>query len=124
MSTIFSRIFGANWQTSVSGIGGVLMAFIAWLATLSYDQGGIALIIPVEYKPWVTKIAALAGLILLGWNAIQQKSKNVTGGMIQQTKSGAVADEGSQALVDATIKASVQSGDTTVTHDEKVKANS
>jgi hypothetical protein len=114
----------ANWKTSVSGIGGVVMAFIAWLSTLSYDQGGIALIIPLAYKPWVSKIAAIASLALLGWNAIRQKDKSVTGGMVQQTSSGAVADPGTQSLVDATVKASVQSGDASVTPEQRKQANS
>lgn len=121
---MMAKLFGANWQTTVSGIGGIIMAFIAWLSTLSYDQGGIALIIPIEYKPWIVKIAAISSLALLAWNAIQQKAKNVTGGTVQQTVSGAVAEPGTQSLVDATVKASIQSGDKEVTPEQKRAAQS
>lgn len=101
----------ANWRTTVSMIGGVLGAALTWLSTVSYDQGAIATIIPIEYKPWVTKIAGIATLALWIWNGIQQKSKNVTGGSIQQTMSGAVAEPGTQSLVDETVKASINSGE-------------
>lgn len=113
------KIFGANWQTSVSGIGGYFLAFVTWLSTISYDQGFIATVIPFAYKGYVTWIAAFCSLALLAWNAIQQKSKNVTGGTIQQTTGGAVADEGTQALVDQTVIASIKSGDTTVTPEQR-----
>lgn len=105
------KILGANWQTTVSMIGGVLMGALTWLSTLSYDQGSIAMIIPIEYKPLVTKIAGIAALILFAWNGIKQKDKNVTGGVVQQTASGAVADPGTQSLVDATVIASINSGE-------------
>lgn len=98
-----SKLFGANWTTTVSGIGGVLMAFITWLSTLSYDNGAIAMVIPIQYKPLVTKIAGIATLALLCWNAIQQKSKNVTGGSVQQDMSGSPVPPGKATLVRATI---------------------
>lgn len=116
---MMGKIFGANWATTVSMIGGVLMGALTWLSTLSYDQGQLALVIPVEYKPMVTKIAGIAALILFAWNGIKQKDKNVTGGIVQQTVSGAVADPGTQTLVDQTVKASVASGDTSVTPEQK-----
>lgn len=109
----------ANWQTTVSMIGGVFMASLTWLANVSYDMGPIAMVIPVKYKGTVTLVAGVAALFLFIWNGIQQKTKSVTGGTTQQTKSGAVADAGTQSLVDATIKASIQSGDTTVTDEQK-----
>lgn len=109
----------ANWQTTVSMIGGVFMGALTWLSTISYDQGAIAQVIPIAYKPLVLKIAGMATLILFVWNGIQQKTKSVTGGVVQQTKSGAVADAGTQTLVDQTIKASIASGDPSVTAEEK-----
>lgn len=101
----------ANWKTSVTMIGGTLTGLLTFLSTVSYDQGPIAMIIPMEYKPWVFKIAGLASLILFILNGIQQKDKNVTGGTTQQTTSGAVADPGTQSLVDATVKATIQSNE-------------
>lgn len=99
------KIFGANWTTTVSGITGIVMAFITWLSTLSYDQGPIAMIIPIQYKPYVTKIAAVAALILLGWNAIQQKSRNVTGGTTMQDAAGDRVPNSRATLVQQTIAA-------------------
>lgn len=87
------------------------MGALTWLSTLSYDQGQLALVIPVEYKPMVTKIAGIAALILFAWNGIKQKDKNVTGGIVQQTASGAVAAVGTQSLVDATVKATIASNE-------------
>lgn len=112
-------MLGANWKTTVSMIGGVLGAGLTWLSTVSYDQGPIALIIPIEYKSTVTLWAGIATLLLWCWNGIQQKSKNVTGGTTQQTVSGAVADVGTQTMVDATVKASIASGDEAVTPEQR-----
>lgn len=100
----------ANWKTTVSMIGGTLMAALTWLANVSYEQGPISMVIPVQYKPTVTWIAGIAALILFVWNGIQQKDKNVTGGTVQQTTTGQVAAAGTQTLVDATVKATVESG--------------
>lgn len=105
-------------------LGGVIFGFITWLSTLSYDQGAIAMVVPIQWKPYVTKIAGIATLCLLAWNAIQQKAKNVTGGTVQQTVGGDVATAGSQTLVDQTVKASIASGDPAVTQEQKMKANS
>lgn len=101
----------ANWKTSVTMIGGTLTGLLTFLSTVSYDQGPIAMIIPMEYKPWVFKIAGLSSLILFILNGIQQKDKNVTGGTTQQTTSGAVADPGTQSMVDQTVIATIQSGE-------------
>lgn len=111
----------ANWTTSVSMIGGVITGALTFLSTVSYDQGPIALIIPMEYKPWVFKIAGAASLILFIVNGIQQKAWNTTGGTKQQTVSGAVADPGTQSMVDQTVLASIQSGEK-VTAEQKAGA--
>lgn len=113
-----ARIFGANWKTSFTAAGTALSAGLTFLSGLSYDQGPIALVIPVKYKGTVTLLAGVATLILWVWNGIQQKSKDVTGGTTQQTASGAVADPGTQTLVDETIKATINSGEA-VTPEQK-----
>jgi hypothetical protein len=72
---MMAKLFGANWKTTLSAIGAALFSALTWLSTLSYDQGPIALIIPMQYKPWITKIAGVAALGLWIWNGIAQKSK-------------------------------------------------
>jgi hypothetical protein len=99
---MMAKIFGANWKTTASMIGGTLMAALTWLSTLSYDQGQLALIIPVEWKPWVAKIAGVSTFILFAYNGIRQKDKAVTGGWKQQDLSGAAVEPGNQNLVDLT----------------------
>jgi hypothetical protein len=100
------KLLGANWQTTVSMIGGTIGAALTWLSTVSYDQGAIAAVIPVKYKGTVTLIAGFATLVLFVWNGIQQKTKSVTGGSVQQTLSGNLAAPGTQNLVDITAQAS------------------
>lgn len=109
----------ANWQTTVSAIGTAFMTAVTFLASVSYDQGPIAMVIPVKYKSTITLLAGTAALVLWVWNGIQQKSKNVTGGTVQQTVSGAKADDRTQSLVDQTVIASIKSGDTAVTDEQK-----
>lgn len=105
------KLFGPNWKTTVSMVGGVIMGALTFLSTVSYDQGAIAMIIPMAYKPWVAKIAGAATLILFIYNGIKQKSKEVTGGSVQQTAAGNFAAPGTQTLVDETVKASIKSGE-------------
>lgn len=114
-----AKIFGANWKTTFTAIGTALSAGLTFLSGLSYDQGPISMIVPIKYKGKITLLAGTATLILWVWNGIQQKSKDVTGGTVQQTQSGGVADAGTQTLVDETIKASIKSGDDTVTPEQK-----
>lgn len=94
------------------------MGAITWLANVSYDQGPISMVIPIKYKGTVTLIAGVSALILFCWNGIQQKSKNVTGGSVQQTLDGKFAEPGTQNLVDQTVLGSINSGET-VTYEER-----
>jgi hypothetical protein len=121
---MIAKIFGANWKTTASMIGATFMAGVTWLAGLSYDQGAIATVIPVQYKPLVMKLAGISTLILFAYNGFRQKDKAVTGGHVQQTVSGAVADPGTQTLVDETIRASINSGDDAVTPAQKAAVRS
>jgi hypothetical protein len=109
---------GANWKTTVSSIGAVFFSALTFLSTVSYDQGPIAMVIPMKYKPYVGAIAGVAALILWIYNGVRQKDKDVTGGVVQQTVSGAVAAPGTQTLVDETIKATIKS-DEPVTPQQK-----
>lgn len=79
------------------------------------------MVIPPKYKPTVTMCAGIATLLLFCWNGVKQKDKNVTGGVVQQTASGAIADAGTRSLVDETIKATIKSGEQ-VTPEQKQAA--
>lgn len=111
----------ANWKTSVSGIGAAIFSLLSILAALPYETGGIANLFPVEWKPTILQISIVAALLLKIWNSMSQKDKNVTGGTTQQTAGGAVADAGTQTLVDETVKASIASGEK-VTPEQKEAA--
>ena len=87
-----SKLFGANWKTTVSGIGSAIFGLLTMLAALPYDLGSIASIIPPEWKPTLLKVGIIATLLLRVWNSMQQKDKSVTGGTTQQTADGSVAD--------------------------------
>lgn len=114
--------FGANWQTTLSGVGSAFFSLLTILAVAPYQLGDLATIIPPEYKAKVFGASFAAAFILRCWNSVQQKDRNVTGGTVQQTASGAKADEGTQSLVDATLIASKQSGETlTLEQEENIK---
>lgn len=97
-----TKIFGANWRTSVTAIGTAIFAALTWLSTVSYDTSPLALVIDPKYKPTVQWVAGIATLALWIWNGVSQKDKTVTGGSVQQTLHGDVAKEGTQTLVDIT----------------------
>lgn len=103
---MLARIFGANWKTTVTASATALSAALTFLSGLSYDQGPIALVIPVKYKGTITLVAGVSTLVLWVWNGIQQKSKDVTGGRVQQTIEGNLAKPGTQDLVDLTLQSS------------------
>lgn len=99
-----SKLFGANWWTtlwgSITAIAGVISA-----------KPDLVAFLPDRYETTVSGIAALitavSGIIF----AHGVKSKEVTGGTIQQTASGAPAQKGTQDLVDLTVKATEESGE-------------
>lgn len=100
-----SRIFGANWRTSISGIGAALFGLLTMIAALPYDMGALADIFPPAWKAKIAIAAALATLGLKWWNAIAQKDKTVTGGSVQQDLSGVPVPENQASLVQTTKNA-------------------
>lgn len=96
MKNLINKVFGANWKTAVSGIGSALFASLTVLAALPYDLGGVALLIPPEWKAKVVVAGTVAAFVLRVWNSISQKDKNVTGGVVQQTADGSMAAPASQ----------------------------
>jgi hypothetical protein len=112
------KLLGANWKTTVSGIGAALFATLTILATLPFEMGDVANIFPLAWKAKIAVVAAISALILKVWNSIQQKSREVTGGPVQQTLQGNFAKVGTQTLVDATVRDTIKSGET-VTPEQK-----
>lgn len=96
---------GANWETTLSGIGASLMFGLTIIAGLPYELGPLADIFPPTVKGIITPCAAVATVILKIWNSWAQKSRNVTGGDTQQTIDGSLAKPGEQTLVDLTKEA-------------------
>lgn len=111
----------ANWRTTLSGIGAAIFSLLTIIAALPYEAGGIANVFPVEWKSKILMASAAAAMLLKVINSLVQKDKNVTGGLIQQTASGNVAEPGTMSLVDETIKASLKSGEA-VTPEQKAGA--
>lgn len=93
---------GANWQTTLSGVGAALFLVLTIVAALPYELGAIADIFSPDLKIAVVKFGAGATAALKIWNAFAQKSRNVTGGSTQQTLQGDLAKPGEQTLVDLT----------------------
>lgn len=102
---MMSKIFGANWKTTVSGIGSAIFSLLTILAVFPETMGSLAPLLPEEYRRYIVIAGAVGAAGLKVWNSIAQKSKEVTGGSVQQTISGAPAAEGTQNLVDMTVKA-------------------
>lgn len=106
-----SKIFGANWQTTLWG-------FITVAAGAIYAQPKIIAFLPDSWEPNVSGVAFFITVIAGGAFAVKVKDKNVTGGNVQQTVDGATAAPGTQDLVDKTVIASIKSGET-VTPEQK-----
>lgn len=68
-----------SWKTAVSGIGAAVMALLAFVAQLSYENGAVATLIPPEYKTKVAIAAALAAAILKGINGLVAKDADISG---------------------------------------------
>ena len=78
------KIIGANWSTTISG--GLFTIAIA----IAADPHLIAFL-PASWQGWTQGICGLIAILSGGTFAYQAKSKNVTGGTVQQTADGAVA---------------------------------
>jgi hypothetical protein len=103
-----NAIFGANWKTRVSGIGTAIFSALTVLAALPYSLGDLATVIPPSWKAKIVVGGLVGAFGLRVWNSVAQKSKEVTGGTVQQDTTGATASPHAQAtspLIDATREA-------------------
>lgn len=83
---LLERIFGANWRTTISGVGSKLFLVLGMMAALPYEKDNptswtaqIWALIPPNYQPGVLKACFFSALILGAWNAVVQKDKQVVG---------------------------------------------
>lgn len=97
-----SKLLGANWQTTVSGIGTALFSALTALAALPYTLGDLATAIPPNWKPRIFAASLTATIALRIWNSVAQKDKNVTGGTVQQDQTGNTVPEHRAELVQMT----------------------
>ena len=100
------KLLGANWRTTVSGIGAGISSLLAVLSTISLTPEGQAVVgfLSPSQKTTVAVGSAVAALAFKFWNSLVQKDRNVTGGTTQQTSDGARARDTSTSVLQ-TIKA-------------------
>lgn len=79
-----TKIFGANWWTTIWG-------FITVAAGAIAIKPEIIAFLPDSWEPTISGIAGFITVIAGGVFSVGVKSKNVTGGTVQQTADGAVA---------------------------------
>jgi hypothetical protein len=102
---MLEKLFGANWRTSLSGTVTLVSAAVAFKPEL------INFIHPQGLHDWIAGICGIIAFVSGGAFVLAAKDKKVTGGSVQQTVGGNVAAEGTQSLVDETVKASMKSGE-------------
>jgi hypothetical protein len=96
---------GANWESTVSGVGAAIFFILTTISTISLQFGDLLSLFSSSTKKDVAIASAIATGLLKGWNALVQKSRSVTGGNTQQTADGKLVKPGEQNLVDATVSA-------------------
>lgn len=79
-----TKIFGANWWTTVWG-------FITVAAGAISARPDIIAFLPDSWEPTISGLALFVTVIAGGVFAVGVKSRNVTGGTVQQTADGSVA---------------------------------
>jgi hypothetical protein len=109
------NILGANWWTTLWG-------FITVVAGVISARPSLVAFLPDSWEPNVSGIALLITAIAGTTFAVGVKSKEVTGGTVQQTVSGNAAAPRTQSLVDETVKASILSGEK-VTPEQRTAVN-
>jgi hypothetical protein len=101
---MLARIFGANWRTSLYGLATLVSGAIA-------AKPDMVNFLPDSVRGYIVGIAGFIAFVSGGAFVINAKDRQVTGGAVQQTVSGATADAGTQTLVDETVKATIKSGE-------------
>lgn len=81
----FYWLFGPNWKTSATAAGSSVLYFMGFLSSLPYEAGPISNILPPSVKFWFGLLCGGSGAFLQWRNGHHQKSKEVTGGSIEQS---------------------------------------
>lgn len=76
MSALFTRIFGVNWRTTISGVGSQIASALLAISLIPYTlPTDLANVLPPKLKANLF-IGALAAKFILGfWNSLAQKDK-------------------------------------------------
>ncbi len=70
-------IFGANYRTTLLGLGSAVFAFLTMLAAAPYELGEVAQFIPPEHKAKLFIASAIATMILRIWKNYQTADAKV-----------------------------------------------
>lgn len=76
---LLERFFGANWRSSVTGLGTAIFGLLAFVSALPYTMGEVADILPPEWKPRIAIASAIAAAILKALQGGVSKDAVVTG---------------------------------------------
>ena len=90
MTTLLERFLGANWRTTLTGVGTAIFSVLAALAAAPYELGELATIIPPHWKAKLFAISAGATFILRLVNAHVAKDATVSGGSVINVLPGPV----------------------------------
>jgi len=96
-----------------------MWGFITLVAGAVSLKPELVAFLPDSIEGYIKGIFGLIAFISGGAFALKVKDKDVTGGSVQQTIAGNVAEKGTQTLVDKTVIASIASGET-VTPEQKL----
>lgn len=88
-----TKIFGANYWTTLWG-------FITVAAGAIAIQPEIIAFLPDSWEPTVKGLAVFIMVISGGTFAVGVKSKNVTGGTVQQTADGSASAKATPAVIE------------------------
>lgn len=70
-----AKLFGANYKTSLTGIGTAIFSGLTALAALPYTIGDLGNLIPPEYKAKIFSVGLIATVVLRIWNSLLQRTR-------------------------------------------------
>lgn len=76
---LLENLIGANWRTTLSGLGTALMGLLTGLASAPAELGSISTVFPPEWKPLVFKVCGAAAFVLFIIKSLCGKDAVVAG---------------------------------------------